>query len=240
MSIRHFGRAHGMMHAGRMGMGEQRETKMQEPARPRYRRGEAGVERLLTLSDGVFAIAITLLILNVQVPDAGGRNGLTGALLRAWPQYLSYVSSFLTVGIVWANHHSMFLHIRRTNHLFLLFNVVFLLWVASIPFPTSVLARYLTDPGAQHTAMALYASMFFMGSWLLNLLWWYATHGHRLTDDSPDLAAIKRTTVSYCIGPASYALDVLLAFVSVPLSLALSISPSVFYAVSPMMGDDRD
>lgn len=142
------------------------------------------------------------------------------------------------MGIVWANHHSIFLHIRRTNHLFLLINVLFLLWVAAIPFPTSVLARYLTDPGAQHTA--LYAGMFFLGSWFFNLLWWYATHGHRLTDDSPDLAAIKRTTISYYIGPASYALDVLLAFVSVPLSLALSISLSVFYAVSPIMRDDPD
>jgi uncharacterized membrane protein len=111
------------------------ETKMQEPARPRYRRGEAGVERLLTLSDGVFAIAITLLILNVQVPEAGGRNGLAGALLRAWPQYLSYVSSFLTVGIVWANHHSIFLHIRRTNHLFLLITCSSCCGWRQYPFP---------------------------------------------------------------------------------------------------------
>ncbi|MDQ2741004.1 MAG: TMEM175 family protein, partial [Chloroflexota bacterium] len=105
---------------------------------------EVGVDRLLAFSDGVFAIAITLLVLDLHQPTVA--HGLLGALLQEWPAYLSYALSFLIIGIIWAQHHAMFRSIRRTDHLFLLINVVFLMWIAVLPFPTALLAKYLDSP----------------------------------------------------------------------------------------------
>jgi uncharacterized membrane protein len=199
-----------------------------------YRRGESGTERLMAFSDGVFAIAITLLVLNLVPPTVN--KGLGRALLDMWPSYLSFVMSFLIIGIVWANHHSMFLHIKRTNHIFLLINVVFLLWVAVIPFPTSLLAKYLTVPSEQNLVMEVYAAVFVVGSVLFNLLWWYATHNRRLTSDGVDALAMRHTAVSYYAGPVSYVADLGLAYISVPLSLILFVLLAVFYAVWPTLG----
>ncbi|MDB5077497.1 MAG: hypothetical protein JWO42_3676 [Chloroflexi bacterium] len=203
-----------------------------------YRRGESGTERLLALSDGVFAIAITLLVLNLVPPTVN--QGLGRALLDMWPSYLSYLMSFLLIGVIWTNHHSMFIHIKRTNQTFLLINIVFLLWVAVLPFPTSLLAKYLTVPSEQHLVMAIYAAMFVVGAVLFNVLWWYATYNRRLTSDGPDTVAIRRTTVSYYVGPVSYLVALGLAYVNVALSLILFVALAVFYAISPMMGNTGD
>jgi TMEM175 potassium channel family protein len=92
-------------------------------------------QRLETFADGVFAIAATLLILDVR-PEGSG--GLGDQLLHAWPQYAAYAISFVTIGIIWANHHEMFGEIERVNRPFLLLNVFFLMMVAFIPFPTKL------------------------------------------------------------------------------------------------------
>src|SRR5579875_3582714 len=116
------------------GTSENRADESLEEMRP------VGAERLLTLSDGVFAIAITLLVLSITVPKVD--SGLWAALRHQWPQYLSYVESFLIIGIIWAQHHQMFRHIERVDHTFLLINIVFLMWIASLPFPTELLGNY--------------------------------------------------------------------------------------------------
>src|SRR5437899_1855756 len=95
--------------------------------------------RIEAFSDGVFAIAITLLILEIKVP--GLQQGrLAGALLRQWPSYLAFLLSFVYIGIMWMNHHRMFTHIRRSNDTLLLLNLLLLLGVTVVPFPTAVLA----------------------------------------------------------------------------------------------------
>src|SRR5438876_4788386 len=95
--------------------------------------------RLETFSDGVFAIAITLLILDVRVPS--GPDSLTHRLLHTWPEYLAYAISFLVIGIMWANHHAIFRLIERTSHSLVVANLFLLLLVAFIPFPTAVVGR---------------------------------------------------------------------------------------------------
>ena len=94
--------------------------------------------RLETFSDGVFAIAATLLILEVH---RRGHGSVTHELLHAWPSYAAYAISFLTIGIIWVNHHTVFQQIGRVDRTFLFINVVFLMVIAFSPFPTRVLAR---------------------------------------------------------------------------------------------------
>ena len=106
---------------------------------------ERGTSRLEAFSDGVMAVAITLLVLDLHVPDV--KAGLFEALLRQWPIYLGYVTSFLVIGILWLHHHHIFKYIKRTDHVVLFLNLLMLMCVALIPFVTALLTRrYLIAP----------------------------------------------------------------------------------------------
>ena len=205
----------------------------QEPAEPH----EAGVDRLLAFSDGVFAIAITLLVLDLHEPTVA--PGLLDALLKEWPAYLSYVLSFLIIGILWVQHHEMFRSIRRTDHLFLLINVLFLMWIAVLPFPTALLAKYLDSPAEQQTATSIYTGAFVIGGLLFNLLWCYAIHGDRLLGEQVDRRAVRKTTRSYVAGPILYLLDFALSYISPTASIALFFLSALFYAIAPLPMFDR-
>ena len=105
---------------------------------------------LETFSDGVFAIAITLLIIEIGVPVVDSDESLSDALWHLWPAIGAYILSFLTIGIYWANHNAFFRLFVRTDHIFLMLNVVFLMCIAFVPFPTAVLGEYLDDAPARH------------------------------------------------------------------------------------------
>ncbi len=110
---------------------------------------ESETTRLEAFSDGVFAIAITLLILEIKVP-AGPEtqdHGLWRALLERWPSYVGYVISFATIGIMWVNHHALFKYIRRVDRALLLANLLLLMTISFLPYPTAVLAEHLSDAG---------------------------------------------------------------------------------------------
>jgi uncharacterized membrane protein len=194
---------------------------------------DVSVDRLLTFSDGVFAIAVTLLVLDLHLPIVA--HGLLHAVLRQWPEYLSYTLSFLVISIIWAQHHWMFRYIRRTDHLFLLINLIFLMWVAVTPFPTALLARYLESPAERQTAIAIYTGVFAFGGVLVNLKWLYAIHSDRLLGDEVDRLAIKRMTRRYPAGPILYLVAFALVFVSPPASIALICLINLFYALSPLL-----
>ncbi|MGH9037918.1 MAG: TMEM175 family protein [Acidimicrobiia bacterium] len=113
--------------------------------------------RLETFSDGVFAIAVTLLILEVRLPDIEGA-ALSERLARTWPDYVGFVISFVTIGIMWVNHHGIFGLITRTSHGLVVANLLLLLCVSFLPFPTKVLGEHLRAAGAdQHTAAVFYS-----------------------------------------------------------------------------------
>src|SRR3989475_8757474 len=137
--------------------------------------------RLEAFSDGVFAIAITLLVLEIHVPapDATqhGRTLLT-ALRQLWPSYLGYALSFVTIGIMWANHHSIFRYVRRADRYFLLINVLFLMWISFLPFPTALLAAYLPEPEGRTLAVAGYSATLVMIAVAYNAVWWYRSEEH--------------------------------------------------------------
>ena len=136
----------------------------------------ADVARLETFSDGVLAIAITLLALELRVPSAPdlvAAGGFWNALGRNWPSYLAYALSFLRIGVMWMNHHDLFRVIRRVDRPVLLLNLLLLLLVCAIPFATDVLAEYLEKPGAETSATVLYGLVVLSSQLVLNALWIY-------------------------------------------------------------------
>jgi TMEM175 potassium channel family protein len=141
--------------------------------------------RLVAFSDGVFAITITLLILEIR-PPTGDRSLLHG-LVALWPSYLAYALTFLFIGQVWANHHVMFDHIRAADRLVLLLNTLLLMVVAFLPFATSVLAEALRSGHGERTAVVFYGIAFDLTALTFNAVWQYACR-HRLLSEALDSA----------------------------------------------------
>lgn len=148
--------------------------------------------RLVAFSDGVFAIAITLLILEIKPPSED--EHLLHGLLALWPSYLAYALTFLFIGQVWANHHVMFDHIRAADRTMLLLNMLVLMVVAFLPFATSVLADALRDGDDQRTAVVFYAIAFDLTALTFNAVWQYARRRKLLSNalDAEGAAAIGR------------------------------------------------
>ncbi len=188
--------------------------------------------RVEAFSDGVFAIAITLLILEIRVPLPA--NGpLAGQLTKQWASYVSFFISFAFIGIMWINHHRLFTHIRRSDNGLLLLNLLLLLGVTFVPFPTSVLAAHLGHPDQKLAAM-LYNGTYFFIAIFFNFLWRYATApAHNLLAADIDAPAVKSITSRYALGPLTYIACFGLAWVSVTASLALNILLACFFALPP-------
>jgi uncharacterized membrane protein len=163
--------------------------------------GAEGTGRLEAFSDGVFAIAITLLVLELRPPELGeGQSGFADtfrALGHLWPEYLAYVVSFLTIANAWMSHHSIFRLIARTDQTLVYLNTLLLLVVAFIPFPTALISEYQED-GAERAATFVYGATFTLLAAVYALLWWYAAHGRRLVapgTPQADLDLIRRRIV---------------------------------------------
>jgi uncharacterized membrane protein len=182
---------------------------------------------LEAFSDGVFAIAVTLLVLEIRLP--AGDGPLTDRLGHAWPSYVAFGLSFITIGIMWANHHAIFDLIERTSHGLVVANLLLLLCVSFLPFPTSVLGEHLRHVDAdQRVAAVFYSGAFTVTACFYNLLWQTAAWGNRLIRPGYESAAAA-VTRAYRYGVPVYALATGLGFVSVPLSLAVNFSLALFY-----------
>jgi uncharacterized membrane protein len=199
----------------------------------------AETTRLEAFSDGVIAIAITLLILEIHVPDLedGSPTALWQALHDLWPNYLGYVISFATIGIMWANHHTIFRFIDRTDHYLILTNLLFLFFVATVPFPTALMADYLGHP-AERVGVIVYSGWFLLTALSYNLLWTYASRGKRLIDPAAGTAAVQAITARFRLGPPAYALAFVLSFFSTIASLGLLLALALAY-VLPYSNPDR-
>ncbi len=184
--------------------------------------------RLETFADGVIAIAITLLILEVRVPRVPG-DQLAGAVVHAWPSYAGYVVSFLTIGVIWVNHHHMFRLIERTTHAFLMLNVVFLMTIAFLPWPTALVAEYVRDPAGRQVAAAVYGLTMVAIAVMFNLVWWYASKRGRLLVAGVDAKAIAATNRSYLLGPIVYGAAALVAPVNAFVSLSIYAALAVYW-----------
>ena len=169
--------------------------------------------RLATFADGVFAIAATLLILNVDTyvrSCAGEHADLAQHLLCGWPSYIAYVVSLLTIGIIWANHHTVMDQIARVDRTFLMLTVGFLMVVAFIPFPTGLVAQNINGPGAR-AATVTYGITLFLTAAMFNAIWFYAVKGRRLLRDDADERAVRGISRTFVLGPWIYIGATLLA-----------------------------
>ena len=180
--------------------------------------------RLETFSDGVFAIAATLLILNVRADG----SALGQELLKIWPSYAAYAVSFLTIGIMWVNHHTVLEQIDRVDRSFLFLNVFFLMFVAFVPFPTSLVAAHLRDGGARAAAL-IYGITLTGTAVLYNGLWLYGSLGRRLLKEDADHVVVAGITRSYLPGPWIYLAATLVALASPDASIALFAAIAAFY-----------
>ena len=187
--------------------------------------------RIEAFSDGVFAIAITLLVLDLKVPHGVPQGPTLGqALIAQWPTFAAYLTSFATIGIMWINHHYLFTVIRRSDHNLLILNLLLLLMVTFIPYPTSLLAEYFNHPG-ERLAVILYAGSFLVIALLFYALWKYAAKGNRLIGHEVDRSIVEGIHKSYRFGPLLYLATFILAFVNVALSVGLCFGLAVFFAL---------
>ena len=197
--------------------------------------GEDDTGRIEAFSDAVFAIAITLLIIEIGVPhldDEPPGTTLPQALVGLWPSYLAYVISFLQIGVIWANHHNRFRFIERSDHGLLFLNILFLMCVAFIPFPTALLAEYLEGTaGERETAGVIYAGTLAVTAVFFTLLWLYAATNRRLVDRGLDPSLLRAMTRRYLLGTVAYVLVFLLAFVNVAASLALIVALALLFVL---------
>jgi uncharacterized membrane protein len=189
--------------------------------------------RLEAFSDGVFAIAITLLVLEIRLPPAaeiehGG--GLASALLALWPSYAGYVVSFVTVGIMWANHHEVIRLVSRADHGLIVWNLLLLLAISFTPFPTAVMAEHLPHPGwDRNVAVAFYCGSFTLTALFYNLLWRNVSSRRRLILAHVSDDRVRAITRAYAPGTFIYGTATAVAFVSVPAALAIVAGLALFY-----------
>jgi uncharacterized membrane protein len=189
--------------------------------------------RLEAFSDAVFAITITLLVLEIR-PPTGDRSLLHG-LVALWPSYLAYAVTFLFIGQVWANHHVMFDHIRAADRVVLLLNTLLLMVVAFLPFATSVLAGALRSGHGQRTAVVFYGIAFDVTALTFNGVWQYARR-HGLLSEALDSAGATAISRRFQLALAWLASGALLGVVLPVLGVAVIAAFNVFYWL-PIRGE---
>lgn len=190
--------------------------------------------RIEAFSDGVFAIAITLLVLELKVPHESDVQdvALTKLLLQQWPSYVSFVISFAFIGIMWINHHRLFTHIRRSDNNLMILNLLLLMGVTAVPFPTAVLSAHLGHYDDRVAAM-FYNGVYVVIAIVFNLLWRYAAHHGRLLASDADMKSVAGISRQYAYGPLLYFASFALAWFSVAASLTLSFGLSLMFALPP-------
>jgi TMEM175 potassium channel family protein len=199
--------------------------------------------RLETFADGVFAIAATLLILNVQaVPteDCVG-DALSCQILHAWPSYVAYAVSFLTIGIIWVNHHNVMRQIARADRTFLMITVLFLMVVAFIPFPTQLVAEHIS--GAFDDAQAAtvtYGITLTLTAVLFNAVWFYAARRNRLLHADADPRVVRGISRTFLWGPWTYIVLTIVAAISPDLGAVGFALFALFWVIeSSVFGRDQ-
>jgi uncharacterized membrane protein len=192
-----------------------------------------GTARIEAFSDGVFAIAATLLALDIKAPrGAATAAEMMSTLLSQWPTYVSYLMSFAYLGIYWSHHHAVYKVYRRTDHVFIALNILFLMFITLLPSATALLGEYLGVRDERHQlAVKMYVGLNFITACSFSVLWLYATHERRLVDDDLDLGHMRATTLHYLIAPVSYGLALVLTLWSPVASVVLVLFVALFYAL---------
>jgi uncharacterized membrane protein len=196
-----------------------------------------GPGRTEAFSDGVFAIAITLLVLNLKVPDMN--QGLISGLLEQWPAYATYALTFLSIGTIWVNHHWIFDRLRQVDKPLVYLNLIFLMAVSGLPFPTAILSKYLMAGHDEQIAVAIYGgNMAFLGA-AFGTMWLHAFRSRYLVHTEIPLRNAWSILVRLMVGVPICLLAIGVAFFNARFSLLIYGVLAVYYAVLPIPGQSK-
>jgi uncharacterized membrane protein len=202
------------------------------------RMSRRGPERLEAFSDGVFAIAITLLVLEIRVPaqaDLVSPDRLVPALGALWPSYLGYGISFVTIGIIWANHHNLLRLVGTVSHGLILANLLLLLVAGFVPFPTALLAATLGTPSGQ-IGVLVYAGTFVGLAVAFNVLWFAVRRSPGVLHPDADPQSIEAITRSYRLGPPGFLAAFVAALINPALGMAVIVALVILYLLPSSSG----
>jgi uncharacterized membrane protein len=188
--------------------------------------------RVESLSDGVFTIAITLLVLTIGLPN--DYSNLSHELADRWPSFAAYVVSFAIIGVMWLNHHSIFSHFERIDRGLVYLNLLLLMTIAFLPYTTGVFGEALRKGDGAQTAAVAYSATMAANAVAWGAMWLYASSGRRLLVPGFPEAQRSIATVSFLGGGAVYVLTVAVAFVNAYACLAFHAALAVYYALDPL------
>ena len=202
-----------------------------------FKRGEAGSflppERNAVLADGVFAIVMTLMVFQFSVPVVETKVELSGKLLELLPEFYSYVLSFVVLAMFWSGHHSAFHHIRRSDGTLILINIFFLMFVALIPFSTSLMGRHYLE----QIPILVYIANMFLALIMRFILWTYATGKHRLVDRDIDPHLVRNDKIMQLIGALIFCpIVVSVSFLSAVAAYIVMYVGGAFFIVAIIRG----
>ena len=185
--------------------------------------------RLEAFSDGVFAIAITLLVIEIRPPTPAEGESLARALWEQWPHYLGYFLSFLVLGVMWLNHHRIFEPAQRVDGIVLVLNLNLLLWAVLIPFPTAVVADFLREGGDDaETAVALYGGVILLAAFAFTALFAGITR-EGIVDQLPTPQQVRAARLRFGLGVGVYTVAFVLSWLSPALALAAHGAMAAYY-----------
>lgn len=184
--------------------------------------------RVEAFSDGVFAVAITLLIFNIVQPHVGDGQ-LFRALRDQWPGYASYAVSFLVIGIIWVNHHGTFRRIGKVDRPLLFFNLLLLMTVVFIPFPTGLMATYIQSGENSHIAAAVYSITMTLMGVAFGTIWGYAAYHPDLLAPDVDRELARASVPRFVLGTVIYVFTIGIAFISAALCLIVHAIIALYY-----------
>lgn len=195
--------------------------------------------RLEAFSDGVFAIAITLLILTIPAPPEmnlphGTPSPIPDFIVHRLPFFLAYVVSFMTILVMWANHHGILNLIVRTDRVFLILNGVLLMFITFVNYPTAVVAVAIAngDREGEQFAALLYTGTLIAIALAFNLLWRYVSHHNRLFDEHVSPQVVAKISGEYRFGPLFYVATFVVAYFNVFASLGLALALAIYFGLT--------
>lgn len=203
-----------------------------DPSRTHMKRPQGVPDngRIANLSDGLFSIVFTLLVLELRVPSIAGDQvaaELPLALYHTLPKMAGYVLSFVVIGIYWVGQHNMLIHIKRHDRVLMWLNLLFLLCVGFMPFPVGLIVQY----GQAQISVVVYAAVLVATGLSLDLMWWYASANYRLVDAKMDPNLIAFVHRRVLLAPALYLMAIALSFVSIDLAKAVFLVVALAYIV---------
>ena len=194
------------------------------------------LSRLESLTDGVCAIAITVLVLLIEVPSASEEN-LLKALWRSAHILAAYITSFVLVCIYWWRHHTMSHYLKKTDKVLTWLNLLFLLWIAFVPFPTDLLIEHFRSPQVE-IAIVMYGSVHLICSFLLYAIWWYATSGHQLVCEDLDPQIILGFKKLLFFNMVIYAISISVSFIDSTVALLIYVAVPILNILPHRKGID--